>query len=131
MQVAALLEYNKQAKNIEVKEQSLKKLKTTLDQKQKALEAESKRQQQDEENLRKEQAEWKAVNTKRQELLEADLQSKITSYADKETEYVQKWSLLEESKKAFQSEQGEQGAKLEALQKEAQTEFIKVQETKN
>ena len=65
MQVAALLEYNKQAKNIEVKEQSLKKLKTTLDQKQKALEAESKRQQQDEENLRKEQAEWKAVNTKR------------------------------------------------------------------
>ena len=119
MQVAALLEYNKQAKNIEVKEQSLKKLKTTLDQKQKALEAESKRQQQDEENLRKEQAEWKAVNTKRQELLEADLQSKITSYADKETEYVQKWSLLEESKKAFQSEQGEQGAKLEALQKEA------------
>jgi len=109
----------------------LKKLKTTLDQKQKALEAESKRQQQDEENLRKEQAEWKDVNTKRQELLEADLQSKISSYADKETEYVQKWSNLEESKKAFQSEQNEQSAKLEALQKEAQAEFIKVQQSKN
>jgi len=40
-------------------------LKTTLEQRQKALEAESKRQQQEEENLRKEQAEWKAVNTKR------------------------------------------------------------------
>lgn len=109
----------------------MKKLKTTLDQKQKALEAESKRQQQDEENLRKEQAEWKDVNTKRQELLEADLQSKISSYADKETEYVQKWSNLEESKKAFQSEQNEQSAKLEALQKEAQAEFIKVQQSKN
>jgi uncharacterized membrane protein len=65
MQIESLLEYNKQVKNIEVQEQSLKKLKTTLDQKQKSLEAESARQQQNEENLRKEQAEWKAVNTKR------------------------------------------------------------------
>jgi len=52
-------------KNIEVQEQSLKKLKSTLDQKQKALTAEEQRVKQSEELLRKEQAEWKAENTKR------------------------------------------------------------------
>lgn len=60
-----MLEYNKQAKNIEVQEASLKKLKGTLDLKQKALESEEKRQKQSEELLKKEQDEWKAVNTKR------------------------------------------------------------------
>ena len=83
-----MLEYNKQAKNIEVQEQSLRKLKGTLDSKQKALEAEEKRQKQSEELLRKEQAEWKDANTKRQQVLEADLQSKISFYADRESEYV-------------------------------------------
>jgi len=78
MQVEAMLEYNKQIKNIEVQEQTLKKLKGTLDNKQKSLESEEKRQRQNEELLRKEQSEWKAVNTKRQNTLEADLQSKIT-----------------------------------------------------
>lgn len=78
LQVEAMLEYNKQIKNIEVQEASLKKLKGTLDQKQKSLEGEERRQKQSEELLRKEQAEWKAVNTKRQEVLEAELQSKIT-----------------------------------------------------
>ena len=66
MQVDAMLEYNKQIKNIEVQEQSLKKLKGTLDSKQKSLDTEERRQRQAEELLRKEQSEWKDVNTKRQ-----------------------------------------------------------------
>ena len=78
LQVEAMLEYNKQIKNIEVQEASLKKLKSTLDQKTKSLETEEKRQKQSEELLRKEQADWKAANTKRQEGLESELQSKIT-----------------------------------------------------
>ena len=77
MQVEALLEYNEQAKNIEVQEQSLQKLKSTLDQKQSSLEAEETRQRHSEELLRKEQAEWREVNTKRQAVLEAELQSKL------------------------------------------------------
>ena len=77
LQVDSLLEYNRQVKNIEVQEQSLKKSRSTLEQKQKALESEEKRQKQNEELLRKEQAEWKAVNTKRQQQLENDLQSKL------------------------------------------------------
>ena len=66
LQVEAMLEYNKQIKNIEVQEASLKKLKSTLDQKQKSLETEEKNQRQSEDSLRKEQAEWKSANTKRQ-----------------------------------------------------------------
>ena len=44
----------------------MKKLKSTLDQKQKSLETEEKNQRQSEDSLRKEQAEWKSANTKRQ-----------------------------------------------------------------
>ena len=44
----------------------MSKLKGTLDQKQKALDAVEGRQQQAEELLRKEQSEWKAIHTKRQ-----------------------------------------------------------------
>lgn len=61
-----------------MQEKSLKKLKGTLDQKQKSLEAEEKRQKQSEDLLKKEQTEWKAVNTKRQQVLEDDLQSKLS-----------------------------------------------------
>ena len=129
-QVEALLEYNKQAKNIEVQEKSLKKLKGTLDQKQKALEAEEKRQKQSEDLLKKEQTEWKAVNTKRQQVLEADLQSKLSYYADKEAEYVQKWKSLEDDKKELAESQAKETANLEQLQKQAQDEYLAVQKTK-
>ena len=61
-----MLEYNNQIKNLEVQEQSLKKLKSTLDQKQALLDSEDKRQRQTEELLRKEQSEWKDINSKRQ-----------------------------------------------------------------
>lgn len=97
MQVASLLEYNLQVKNIEVQEQSLKKLRSNLDQKQKTLESEEKRQKQSEELLKKEQSEWKAENDKRQKASEAELQSKISSFADKEADYVQKWDELKTS----------------------------------
>ena len=66
MQVEALLNFNEQIKNVEAERQVMSKLKGTLDQKQKALDAVEGRQQQAEELLRKEQSEWKAIHTKRQ-----------------------------------------------------------------
>ena len=66
MQVEALLNFNEQIKNVEAEQQVMSKLKGTLDQKQKALDAVEGRQQQAEELLRKEQSEWKAIHTKRQ-----------------------------------------------------------------
>ncbi len=105
----------------------MKKSRSTLEQKQKALESEEKRQKQNEELLRKEQAEWKAVNTKRQQQLENDLQSKIKSFADKESEYVQKWDDLKRDKAAVTAEQKEQMANIERLKKESDEEFMKVQ----
>lgn len=105
----------------------MKKSRSTLEQKQKALESEEKRQKQNEELLRKEQAEWKAVNTKRQQQLENDLQSKIKSFADKESEYVQKWDDLKKDKAAVGAEQKEQMANIERLKKESDEEFMKVQ----
>ena len=130
MQVEALLEYNQQAKNIEVQEQSLQKLKGTLDQKQSSLEAEETRQRHSEELLRKEQAEWKEVNTKRQAVLEAELQSKLTEFADKEPEYVQKWDALEESKRAFTDDQEAKNRQMEQLKQEADQQYLQVQKTK-
>ena len=74
--------------------------------------------------MRKEQGEWTEANTKRQQVLEADLQSKISLYADKETEYVQKWENLEESKTAFSEERQRETAKLDSIRKEAESEYL-------
>lgn len=87
-----------------MQEKSLKKLKGTLDQKQKSLEAEEKRQKQSEDLLKKEQTEWKAVNTKRQQVLEDDLQK-----------YVQKWRSLEDDKKELLESQAKETENLEKL----------------
>ena len=105
----------------------MKKLRSTLDSKQKSLEYEDKRQKQNEELLRKEQAEWKTVNTKRQQQLETDLQSKIKSFADKESEYVQKWYDLKRDQAATKTELREQTENIERLKKESDEEFLKVQ----
>ena len=114
-----------------MQEASLKKLKSTLDQKTKSLETEEKRQKQSEELLRKEQADWKAANTKRQEGLESELQSKITLYADKDSEFVQKWESLEESKSVFAGTQSTQKAQLDQLQEETRQEYTSLQKTKS
>ena len=102
-------------------------MKSALDQKQKALEAEEKRQKLSEELLKKEQAEWKDVNTKRQSLLEADLQSKISIYADKETEYVQKWEDLKQRESSLAEDRSAETQKIDALKQEAEAEYLKVQ----
>ncbi len=67
------------------------------------------------------------MNTKRQQQLENDLQSKIKSFADKESEYVQKWDDLKRDKTAAGAEQKEQMANIERLKKESDEEFMKVQ----
>ena len=59
-------------------------------------------------------------------MLENDLQSKISSYADKESEYVQKWDDLQRDQKSFEAERAEETKNLESLRKEASDEFTKV-----
>lgn len=59
-------------------------------------------------------------------MLENDLQSKISSYADKESEYVQKWDDLQRDQQNFESERAEETKNLESLRKEASDEFTKV-----
>lgn len=97
-----------------------------MDSKQKALESEDKRQKQNEESLRKEQGDWKAVNTKRQNQLESELQSKIKSFADQESEYVQKWESLKKDQASYEANQSEQSGKIDQLKQEAEDEITKV-----
>ena len=59
--------------------------------------------------------------------MESDLQSKINSYADKESEYVQKWDDLKREKAALEAEQSAEQANIERLKKETDEEFMKVQ----
>ena len=67
---------------------SLKKLKSSLDQKTNTLKQEENRQKQAQDSLKKEKSEWKDVSVKKQQELEASLQKKITSFTDKEADYT-------------------------------------------
>ena len=67
---------------------SLKKLKSSLDQKTNTLKQEENRQKQTQDSLKKEKSEWKDVSVKKQQELEASLQKKITSFTDKEADYT-------------------------------------------
>lgn len=91
----------------------MKKLRSTLDSKEKTLEAEEKRLKQSEELMKKEQSEWKSESEKKQAAKEADLKSKISSFADNEAEYVQKWDELKRGNETLDSERGEESKKLE------------------
>lgn len=66
------------------------------------------------------------MNTKRQNQLESELQSKIKSFADQESEYVQKWESLKKDQASYEANVSEQSSKIDQLKQEAENEITKV-----
>lgn len=66
------------------------------------------------------------MNTKRQNQLESELQSKIKSFADQESEYVQKWESLKKDQASYEINVSEQSSKIDQLKQEAEDEITKV-----
>ena len=73
MQLDTLQGYVQQAKDLDESENELRKLQNIIAQQQKSIESEQKRLSRAEEILKKEQAEWKEVYTKKQQALEEKL----------------------------------------------------------
>ena len=70
------------------------------------------------------------MNTKKQKVLEAELQSKIAAFADKDVDYEQKWAALDSDRKAFEARKAEKDAQLEQLRQEYEAENLKAQQAR-